>query len=154
MARQFVIGDGNAGQASLVLVSSGGLFLLCMIVMSLSIISMVIFACGDHNSGSPRKKKGDFRRSAAHLHGGGSHGGGSHGGIIFSSNYGGNMGGGGGGGCGGGDGGDGGHGHGHGGGGGGGCGCGGGGGGGGCGGGGGGGGGGGCGGGGGGGGFC
>ena len=129
MARQFVIGDGNAGQASLVLVSSGGLFLLCMIVMSLSIISMVIFACGDHNSGSPRKKKGDFRRSAAHLHGGG-----SHGGIIFSSNYGGNMGGGGGGGCGGGDGGDGGHGHGHGhgGGGGGGCGCGGGGGGGGC----------------------
>ena len=139
MARQFVIGDGNAGQASLVLVSSGGLFLLCMIVMSLSIISMVIFACGDHNSGSPRKKKGDFRRSAAHLHGGGSHGGGSHGGgshggIIFSSNYGGNMGGGGGGGCGGGDGGDGGHGHGHGhgGGGGGGCGCGGGGGGGGC----------------------
>ena len=57
----FVLRDGNADHQGLMeLVSSGGLFLLCMIFMTLSIISMVIFACADHNSGSRRKKKGDL----------------------------------------------------------------------------------------------
>lgn len=59
MARHLIVlGEGNAGQADMVLASSGGLFLLCMIAVSLSIISMVIFACGHRTSGSARKEKG------------------------------------------------------------------------------------------------
>ncbi|EOX92862.1 Uncharacterized protein TCM_001723 [Theobroma cacao] len=56
MARELVNlgGSGAGGEAGV----SGGLFLLCMIVFSLSIISMVIFACGDNNSGKPRHNHG------------------------------------------------------------------------------------------------
>ena len=59
MARRFAeLGDHeNAGQASLVLMSSGGLFLLWLIGMSLLIISVVIFACADHNSGSHARRR-------------------------------------------------------------------------------------------------
>lgn len=92
--------DGNAGEASLVVVSSGVLFLVSMITMIFLIISMVIFVCGDHKSDSPHKKKDDLG------HGGGRCGVGSSAtaGTILTSNYGGNMvnevGGGWGGGCG------------------------------------------------------
>ena len=42
-------GGGRSGgeQVGTMASSSGVLLLLCMIIMSLSIISMVIFACGD-----------------------------------------------------------------------------------------------------------
>ncbi|KAJ6353156.1 hypothetical protein OIU76_002212 [Salix suchowensis] len=79
MAREFVVHEGSVhSEAGFLLGSSEAFLLLCMIVVSLSIISMVIFACGDSNSGKGRR------------HGGGGGGGGCGGG-----------GGGGGGGCGG-----------------------------------------------------
>ncbi|KAG5047311.1 hypothetical protein GLYMA_06G276700v4 [Glycine max] len=46
MARHFL--DAHANEAGLVLHSSP-MFLFLMIVASLSIISMIIFACGDDN---------------------------------------------------------------------------------------------------------
>ncbi|KAK6259278.1 hypothetical protein SCA6_013752 [Theobroma cacao] len=53
MTRELIILGGSVprGEAGV----SGGLFLLCMIVFSLSIIAMVIFACGDDNSEKPRR---------------------------------------------------------------------------------------------------
>ncbi|GLT72444.1 hypothetical protein SLA2020_443790 [Shorea laevis] len=50
MTRYF---GAHVDDAGIALESSGGLLLLGMIIMSLSIISMVIFACGDDNSGTP-----------------------------------------------------------------------------------------------------
>uniref|UniRef100_A0A2P2NJL8 Uncharacterized protein n=1 Tax=Rhizophora mucronata TaxID=61149 RepID=A0A2P2NJL8_RHIMU len=48
---------GYAGNASNMVGGSGGLLLLCMVVVSLSIISTVMFACGDNGSSSPSKPK-------------------------------------------------------------------------------------------------
>ncbi|CAN6567315.1 unnamed protein product [Malus baccata var. baccata] len=59
MARTYVgLGGGHAGEVAIMMPdhNSGGLLLLCMILMSLSLISMVIFACGD-SSGSPRPSR-------------------------------------------------------------------------------------------------
>ncbi|XP_059450808.1 uncharacterized protein LOC132181575 [Corylus avellana] len=60
MARDFgpLVG-AHVDDAGIALESSGGLLLLGMIIMSLSIISMLIFACADDNSGKRRKRKGD-----------------------------------------------------------------------------------------------
>ncbi|KAM1443328.1 hypothetical protein ACFX2I_039618 [Malus domestica] len=60
MARTYVgLGGGHAGEVATMMPdhNSGGLLLLCMILMSLSLISMVIFACGD-SSGRPRPRPG------------------------------------------------------------------------------------------------
>lgn len=57
-------GHGSGGEhAGAVFSSSGALFLLGMIVVSLSIISMVVFACADgrkHSTSHRKKKKDDF----------------------------------------------------------------------------------------------
>ncbi|KAE8075717.1 hypothetical protein FH972_014410 [Carpinus fangiana] len=68
----FACGDDNSGKRHkkigdaasrcsdiecITLESSGGLLLLGIIIMSLSIISMLIFACGDDNSGKPHKSQ-------------------------------------------------------------------------------------------------
>ncbi|KAM1026796.1 hypothetical protein ACFX2A_040639 [Malus domestica] len=95
MARTYVgLGGGHAGEVAIMMPdhNSGRLLLLCMILMSLSLISMVIFACGD-SSGKPRPRGGGYTGGAGGCGGGGG-GGGCGGG-----------GGGGGGGCGGGGGG-------------------------------------------------
>ncbi|KAK9265915.1 hypothetical protein L1049_021409 [Liquidambar formosana] len=98
MARDFVyLGSSHADEVGLVQQTSGSLILFCMIIMSLSIISMVIFACGDSGSGSPSKKRRDD--------GGGGGGGGCGGGDGGGGGGGCGGGGGGGGGCGGGGGG-------------------------------------------------
>ncbi|KAJ6769876.1 hypothetical protein OIU79_020686 [Salix purpurea] len=90
MAREFLVHEGSVhSEAGSLLGSSEAFLLLCMIVVSLSIISMVIFACGDSNSGGGKR----------HGWGGGACGGGGGGAC------GGGGGGGGGGGCGGGGGG-------------------------------------------------
>ncbi|KAI5338074.1 hypothetical protein L3X38_017345 [Prunus dulcis] len=49
-----VLGGGHAEELGLMQDNSGGIFLLCMILMSLSLISMIIFACGDAEG--PSKK--------------------------------------------------------------------------------------------------
>ncbi|KAK9284382.1 hypothetical protein L1049_023553 [Liquidambar formosana] len=68
MARDFVtLGDGHAHEVGLVPESSGGLFLLCMLILSLS----VLFACGDESSSNPRKNK-DLKKGCKD---GGGHGG-------------------------------------------------------------------------------
>ncbi|OMO84695.1 hypothetical protein COLO4_21896 [Corchorus olitorius] len=54
MAREFVVIGGNGpGEGVAGFVTHGGLLLLCMIVFSLSIISMVIFACGNDGNSVP-----------------------------------------------------------------------------------------------------
>ncbi|WVZ02929.1 hypothetical protein V8G54_023735 [Vigna mungo] len=86
MARHFVMVDGgesNGGEEALVL-HSAPIFLFLMIIASLSIISIIIFACGDDDKGTKRR------------HGGGDGGGGDGGGCSG----GGGAGCGGGGGCG------------------------------------------------------
>ncbi|KAB2612617.1 loricrin-like [Pyrus ussuriensis x Pyrus communis] len=50
MARTYVgPGGGHAGGVDIMMPdhNSGGLLLLCMILMSLSLVSMVILSCGD-----------------------------------------------------------------------------------------------------------
>ncbi|KAK9285467.1 hypothetical protein L1049_024661 [Liquidambar formosana] len=82
MARDFVyLGSSHADEVGLMQQTSGSLILFCMIIMSLSIISMVIFACGDSGSGSPSKKRhgGGHGGHAGGDHGGGVHHGGHHG---------------------------------------------------------------------------
>ena len=54
MARGLTAVSGGGGEAGMVASSSGALFLRCMIVRSLSILSMVIFACGDESSSSKK----------------------------------------------------------------------------------------------------
>ncbi|KAF9672370.1 hypothetical protein SADUNF_Sadunf11G0034600 [Salix dunnii] len=52
MAREFLVHEGSVhSEAGFLLGSSEAFLLLCMIVVSLSIISMVIFACGDSSAG-------------------------------------------------------------------------------------------------------
>ncbi|ONI16669.1 hypothetical protein PRUPE_3G114200 [Prunus persica] len=50
-----VLGGGHAEELGIMQDNSGGIILLCMILMSLSLISMVIFACGD-DEGSSKKR--------------------------------------------------------------------------------------------------
>lgn len=71
MARKYVVlGDGR--EEGIAPGNTGGLVLVClMIVLSLTLISMVIFACGSH------KKK---RRRSGNAGGGGGCGGGDAGG--------------------------------------------------------------------------
>ena len=49
---------GVLADAGILLGSLSGLLLLCMIIISLSIVSMVIFACGDDNIGGDDDNKG------------------------------------------------------------------------------------------------
>ncbi|KAF9672368.1 hypothetical protein SADUNF_Sadunf11G0034400 [Salix dunnii] len=92
MAREFLVHEGSVhSEAGFLLGSSGAFLLLCMIVVSLSIISMVIFACGDSNSDRGRKGGNG---------GGGGCGGGGGGGVCGGGGGGSVCGGGGG--CGGG----------------------------------------------------
>ena len=58
---------GVLADAGILLGSTNGLLLLCMIIMSLSIISMVIFVCGDFDDSH---------------HGGGGGGGGGVDGVV------------------------------------------------------------------------
>ncbi|CAK7339497.1 unnamed protein product [Dovyalis caffra] len=104
MAREFIVhGGAMHSEASFLVDSSWAFMLLCMIVVSLSIISMVIFACGDSNSGEGHRprRRGGFAGGGANYAGAGSAcgGGGGGGGSACGG------GGGGGGGCGGGGGG-------------------------------------------------
>jgi hypothetical protein len=58
MARDFgALLGAHVDDVGIALESSGGLLLLGMIIMSLSIISMAIFACSDYDSNTSRKKK-------------------------------------------------------------------------------------------------
>ena len=50
MARGLMV-EGGGGEVGMVASNSGTLFLLCMVVMYLSILSMVIFACGLRGGG-------------------------------------------------------------------------------------------------------
>ncbi|XWS41119.1 hypothetical protein CRYUN_Cryun17cG0053100 [Craigia yunnanensis] len=62
MARaQFIVlgGSGPGEEVGLLIHSSAGLLLLSMFIFSLSIISMVIFACGENNSEKPSTRPGD-----------------------------------------------------------------------------------------------
>ncbi|KAJ0111635.1 hypothetical protein Patl1_02445 [Pistacia atlantica] len=71
MARELLVIDGSGPAGS----NFGGLFLLCVVVASFSMISMVIFACGDSDSTSKKD-----RRGRGGLVGGGGCGGGGGGG--------------------------------------------------------------------------
>ena len=80
MAREFVVREGSVhSEAGFLLGSSEAFLLLCMVVVSLSIISMVIFACGDSNSGGGRPNTGGA--GACGGGGGGACGGGGGGGC-------------------------------------------------------------------------
>ena len=58
MAREFIVHEGSVhSEAGFLLDSSEAFLLLCTIVVSLSIISMVIFACGDSNSAKDRRRR-------------------------------------------------------------------------------------------------
>jgi hypothetical protein len=58
VARDFgILVGAHVDDAGITLESSGGLLFLGMIIMSLSIISMLIFACGDDNSGKPHNRQ-------------------------------------------------------------------------------------------------
>ena len=66
---------GGGGEVGMVASSYGALFLLCMVVMSLSILSMIIFACGESSSG-PRPPNGGACGGGGAGCGGGGGGGG------------------------------------------------------------------------------
>ncbi|KAK2642621.1 hypothetical protein Ddye_024384 [Dipteronia dyeriana] len=79
----------------------GGVFLFCLVVASLSMISMVIFACGDDGTSG---RKGGYGRAGARAAGARAAGaravsGGGGGGCGGGGGGGGSGGGGGGGGC-------------------------------------------------------
>ncbi|KAK1431154.1 hypothetical protein QVD17_14429 [Tagetes erecta] len=90
MARLFNLNNNGEGGGLIEFDKSHIVFMLCMIVVSMSVLSMVIFACGDSSDHDSRKK----HRHHGHTSGG-----------FFASSDGGGGGGGGGGGCGGGGGG-------------------------------------------------
>uniref|UniRef100_A0A803L3G5 Glycine-rich protein n=1 Tax=Chenopodium quinoa TaxID=63459 RepID=A0A803L3G5_CHEQI len=91
------IPSGGGGGFELIESAQGVLVLLCLMVVSISIISMLVFACAD--DGEPRKKRSGYVGGTfTSGYGGGS--GGVGGGC--GSGGGGGCGGGGGGGCGGG----------------------------------------------------
>ncbi|GMH11096.1 hypothetical protein Nepgr_012937 [Nepenthes gracilis] len=97
MARHLAaMSGGDLYEAGSDVGSSGSLFLLCMVVVSVSIVSMVVFACADgFGEGSPRRSGGFIGGGGGGVVGGGGCGGGGGGGGCGG-------GGGGGGGCGGG----------------------------------------------------
>ncbi|XP_028761751.1 glycine-rich cell wall structural protein-like [Neltuma alba] len=107
MARELVgFGGGNGHEIMSSIMNgsvSGTLMLLMMFVLSISLVSMVIFGCGDSSPG-PRRRSG---WSGGGYYGGGYGGGGGGGGGCGGGGGGGGGcgGGGGGGGCGGGGGG-------------------------------------------------
>ncbi|KAK2642620.1 hypothetical protein Ddye_024383 [Dipteronia dyeriana] len=74
----------------------GGVFLFCLVVASLSMISMVIFACGDDGTSV---RKGGYGGAGAGAAGAGAVSGGGGGGCGGGGGGGGCGGGGGGGGC-------------------------------------------------------
>ncbi|KAJ6333503.1 hypothetical protein OIU77_009385 [Salix suchowensis] len=97
MAREFLVHEGSVhSETGFLLGSSEAFLLLCMIVVSLSIISMVIFACGD-SSGGIRHGRGGYAGGGGGCGGGGGGCGGGGGGG--GGGCGGGGGGGGGGGC-------------------------------------------------------
>ncbi|CAL9011542.1 unnamed protein product [Prunus brigantina] len=53
-----VLGGGHAEELGIMQDNSGGIFLLCMILMSLSLKSMVIFACGDDEGSNKKRYRG------------------------------------------------------------------------------------------------
>ncbi|KAF9682319.1 hypothetical protein SADUNF_Sadunf05G0096500 [Salix dunnii] len=58
MAREFVVREGSVHSGGGFLLGSSETFLLvCMVVVSLSIISMVILACADSNSGKDKRNE-------------------------------------------------------------------------------------------------
>ncbi|PQP93302.1 hypothetical protein Pyn_41258 [Prunus yedoensis var. nudiflora] len=75
-----VLGGGHAEELGIMQDNSGGILLLCMILMSLSLISMVIFACGD-DEGSSKKRYGGGGGGGC----GGGGGGGGGGGALHHS---------------------------------------------------------------------
>ncbi|KAM1189796.1 hypothetical protein ACFX2J_025430 [Malus domestica] len=84
MARTYVgLGGGHAGEVGIMMPdhNSGGLLLLCMILMSLSLISMVIFACGDYEGSNKERRGGGaaFGRGRGRGGGGAAFGGGGGG---------------------------------------------------------------------------
>jgi hypothetical protein len=101
MARDFgaLVGSAHVDDPGVALEGSGGLLLLTMIIMSLSIISILIFACADGLSEiPPRPRSSGFAAGGASCNTEGGHGyvgGGGGGGCAC-----GGGGGGGGGGCG------------------------------------------------------
>ncbi|KAJ6930020.1 hypothetical protein NC652_013778 [Populus alba x Populus x berolinensis] len=100
MAREFIVHEGSVhSEAGFLLDSSEAFLLLCMIVVSLSIISMVIFACGDSDSAKDCRRRccKDFPEGGGD--GGGGDGGGGGGGDGGGGGGGGGDGGGGGGGA-------------------------------------------------------
>jgi hypothetical protein len=68
MARDFgpLLG-AHVDDPGIALESSGGLLLLDMIIMSLSIISMLIFTCADDNSGKRRKRIDDATSGCSNI---------------------------------------------------------------------------------------
>ncbi|GLT48373.1 hypothetical protein SLA2020_442130 [Shorea laevis] len=68
MARDVIVFHGEEG--GFLMDSNGcGLYLICMIVASLSLLSMVVFACGDSGN-KPRRRGGIFGGSACNTGGG------------------------------------------------------------------------------------
>ncbi|KAK9225250.1 hypothetical protein WN943_010291 [Citrus x changshan-huyou] len=94
MARELLVLAAAAHAES----NFGGIFLLCMVVASFSMISMVIFACGDDGSPKKNRTSGGFVGGGAGLGGLGGAGGGGCGGGGGGCGGGGCGGGGGGGG--------------------------------------------------------
>ncbi|MFS7970975.1 hypothetical protein Hanom_Chr09g00827221 [Helianthus anomalus] len=89
--------DSGEGVGNFKFESSHIVFMLCMIVVSLSVLSMVIFACSDSNDHGSHKKHRHHGRSSGGFFSGG--GGGFGGGGCGGGGGGGGCGGGGGGGC-------------------------------------------------------
>ncbi|KAL3592047.1 hypothetical protein D5086_010687 [Populus alba] len=84
MATEFILHEGSVhSEVGFLLDSSEAFLLLCMIVVSLSIISMVLFACGDSGSGGGGGRpsgQGGFTGAGGVVAGGGGCGGGGGGG--------------------------------------------------------------------------
>ncbi|KAM7498491.1 hypothetical protein LguiA_022905 [Lonicera macranthoides] len=93
MARLYfdAVNDGSIAN------EGGVIILFCMIVMSVSIISMVIFACSDSGESKPHRRRHGFMGGGGSACGGGDGGGG--GGGCGGGGGGGGCGGGGGGSC-------------------------------------------------------
>ncbi|GLT49680.1 hypothetical protein SLA2020_232220 [Shorea laevis] len=85
MARDVIVFHGEEGGFPLDS-KGGGLFLICMVVASLSLISMVVFACGDSED--------KVRRKPGYEDGEGRDGGGRSGGSRSGGGGGGGRGGG------------------------------------------------------------
>lgn len=76
MGRELLVLAGAAHAES----NFGGVFLLCMVVASISMISMVIFACGDDGHPKRHRTSGGFAPGGGGCGGGGCGGGGCGGG--------------------------------------------------------------------------